>query len=161
MPIKADKIVKYVGSLDSMPSRIAKARVVELITDKEPFYLALVRLEKEVANLRRDKESFDLATKKLENEVTELKRKENLAKKLVVDEFKASKEYKEVVEEEVASYFGEGFDLCKKHVSLCFPDLDNEDIQINPDCADGDGDAEVDEDGTAMQDATLPINQLS
>ncbi|GFZ08744.1 hypothetical protein Acr_20g0005520 [Actinidia rufa] len=102
----------------------------ELMTDKECYDLALVRLEKEVAYLKRDEESSDLAAEKFMEEVAELKRKENLAKKLAIDKFKVSEEYKEVVEEEVPSYFGEGFDLCKKQLSPRFLDIDIDDMQI-------------------------------
>ena len=92
-------------------------------------------MEKEVADLKRDKENSDIATEKLEKEVVKLKRRENLANKLAVNEFKASVEYKEAVEKEDSSYFGEGFELCKKQVSLRFPDIDIEDMHIDPDRA--------------------------
>ncbi|GFS41474.1 hypothetical protein Acr_00g0074540 [Actinidia rufa] len=83
-------------------------RVADLMTDKERFDLALVWLERKVVDLKRHKESFDLATEKFEKEVAELKRKKNLAKKLAIDEFKASKEYRESVEEEASPYSARG-----------------------------------------------------
>ncbi|GFS41479.1 hypothetical protein Acr_00g0074570 [Actinidia rufa] len=68
--------------------------------------VSLVR--EKVVDLKRHKESFDLATEKFEKEVAELKRKKNLAKKLAIDEFKASKEYRESVEEEASPYSARG-----------------------------------------------------
>ena len=124
------------------------------MTDKERFDLSLVRLEKEVCCLKMDKESSDLASKKFKKEVDELKRKENLAKKLAIDEFIVSEEYKEA-----SSYFNKGFHSCKKQLRLRFPTLDIDDMQINHDLTDGDEDVEVDEGGPVAQDATLPIDQ--
>ena len=57
------------------------------------------------------------------------------------------------MEEEDSSYFGKGFYLCKKQ-RLHFPNLDIDDMQINPDLGNRDEDAEVNEDETAIQDAT-------
>ena len=51
-------------------------------------------------------------------------------------------EYKEAVEGVVSSYLGEGFDLCKKKISILHPDLDILDIQIDPDLVDEDEEEE-------------------
>ena len=48
---------------------------------KECSDVALVRLEKEVADLKRNKENFYVPVEKLEKEVVKLKRRENLIKK--------------------------------------------------------------------------------
>ena len=69
-------------------ARDFKNRVAKLVTDKEHFDAALLRLEKEVANLKKDKKNFDVAMEKFEKEVAELKRRENCTKKLAIDEFK-------------------------------------------------------------------------
>ena len=45
--------------------------------------------------------------------------------------------------------------MCKKQISLRFPDLNIEDMQIDPNLVDGDEDAEVNEDETTVHDATL------
>ena len=60
------------------------------------------------------------------------------------------------MEYEASSYFGEGFDLCKKQLSLHFPDID--DMQIDPNLVDGDEDAKVNED-EIVQNAILPTTQ--
>ena len=114
-----------------------------------------------MADLKKDKESCDLAVEKFEKEVAKLKIKENLAKKLTIDEFKAFDEYNEVMEEEASLYFDEGFDLCKKQLSLHFLDLDIEDMKIDPNLPAGDDDAEVDEDGTVVQNASLNLLEPS
>ncbi|GFZ03468.1 hypothetical protein Acr_16g0000920 [Actinidia rufa] len=110
---------------------------------------------KELTRLKKDKEDSDIAAKKLENEVAKLKMRENLTKKLAVDELKASEEYKETMEEEASSYFGEGFNKYKKQLNLLVPNLDIDDQQIDPDLVDGDED-EVDEGKVVVQNTTLP-----
>ncbi|GFS38241.1 hypothetical protein Acr_00g0056420 [Actinidia rufa] len=79
-------------------TRDFEKRVAKLVTNKECSDVALVRMEKDMANLKRTKENFDVVVEKLEKKVAELKRRENLSKKLAINEFKASKEYKKVVE---------------------------------------------------------------
>ena len=80
----------------------------------------------------KEKELSYLAIEKFEKQIVELKRKENLSKKFVVTEFKASKEYKEALIEVVLTYYGEEFDLCKNQIKFCIPHLDIDDIQIDP-----------------------------
>ena len=53
--------------------------------------------------MKRDKENSDVDTETFKKEVAKLKRRESIAKKLVVDEFKASEEYKEAVEKEASA----------------------------------------------------------
>ena len=56
--------------------------------------------------------------------MAELKRKKTLAKMSAIEEFKSLEDYKEAVEEETSSYFGEGFELCKNQIKLFHPKLD-------------------------------------
>ena len=49
----------------------------------------------------------------------------------------------------------------QKQLSLHFLNLNIEDMQIDPDLANGDVDAEVNEDEIVVQDTTLLTNQLS
>ena len=83
-------------------TRDFKKRLAMLMTDKERSDTALARLEEEMANLNRDNENSDVTIEKFEKEVAQLKRRENLAKKLAVDEFKASEEHNEGVEEKAS-----------------------------------------------------------
>ncbi|GFS33729.1 hypothetical protein Acr_00g0030260 [Actinidia rufa] len=178
-------MVKYVGSLDLTMSQVASicltggeegtsihlGMVLELKASvfKDPvvagklaqtfLLLADKKMARKIELDQRDKESSDLTMEKFEKKVVELKGKENLAKNLAVDEFKASKECKEAVEEETFLYFDEGFNLCKKYFSLRFPNLDIDDMEINPDLAKGDKDAKVDKGGTIMKDVTISIDR--
>ena len=49
-----------------------------------------------------------------------------------IEDYKTSDDFQDAVEQEASKYFGEGFDLCKKHISLLYPKLNIPDIQINP-----------------------------
>ena len=51
------------------------------------------------------------------------------------------------------SYFGERFDLCKKQINLLHPDLDINDLQIDPGLVEGNED---EEEGKDVHDTTLP-----
>ncbi|GFZ03453.1 hypothetical protein Acr_16g0000770 [Actinidia rufa] len=130
-----------------------------------------------VAELTREREHFDLAIEKPEKEVANLKRKEDLTKKLAITKFKAFEETKDLYDllenkgdkpaatkdeealiEEVSTYYYEGFDLCKKQIKLGFPNIDIDDMQVDLDLAEeGDEDAVVDRDETAVQDQVSPI----
>ncbi|GFS44352.1 hypothetical protein Acr_00g0089820 [Actinidia rufa] len=86
------------------------SRVAELKADKQRSNVVVSVLEKELEGLKSYTKEFNIATEKLEKEMAKLRRGEVLTKKLAVDKFKASEEYKEAVEEAASSYFGEGFD---------------------------------------------------
>ena len=51
---------------------------------------------------------------KFKKEMAELRRRKVVSKKLAVDKFKASKEYKEGLEGATSLYFGKGFNQSKK-----------------------------------------------
>ncbi|GFS46165.1 hypothetical protein Acr_00g0100540 [Actinidia rufa] len=77
--------------------------------------VAKLEIEKQHADeLRKFKEEHDIAMKKHEKKMAKMRRREAFTKTSAIDEFKALDDYKEVVEEAASSYFGEGFDLCKK-----------------------------------------------
>ncbi|GFZ01026.1 hypothetical protein Acr_14g0006610 [Actinidia rufa] len=88
--------------------------------------------------LRRLKEEHDVSLKRHEKDMAEIRRKDALAKTSVIDEFKSLDEYMKVVEGAASSYFGEGFDLCKKQIGILHPNLDIQDLQIDPDLVDED-----------------------
>ena len=75
-----------------------ESRVVELETDKQSSDTIVSDIEKELEELKKFKEEYDIAIEKHKKEMAEIRRRELIAKKLVVDEFKAFEEYKEVVE---------------------------------------------------------------
>ena len=56
--------------------------------------------------------------------MTRLEKQVVHAKKLAIEEFRASDDFKEAVELTASTYFGKGFDQCKKKLNLLFPDLD-------------------------------------
>ena len=65
---------------------------------------------------------------KFKKEMAELRRRKVVSKKLAVDKFKASKEYKEGLEGATSLYFGKGFNQSKKQINLLFLDLNINDL---------------------------------
>ena len=108
--------------------------------------------------LRRMKEEHDAVLERNEKNVVELKRNEVLAKTSTIEEFKASDDYKEAVEKLASSYFGEGFNLCKKQIGLLHPNLDIQDLQINPKLAEEDEEEKEEE---KNEEGNLDNNPLS
>ena len=54
---------------------------------------------------------------RLEAEVAELKKRETLAKKKAIEEFKSLDDFHEAVATSVSTYFGEGFNFCKRQLA--------------------------------------------
>ncbi|XP_057514520.1 uncharacterized protein LOC130796216 [Actinidia eriantha] len=101
-PAVAEKLVQaFVLFIDK--KMLENMELDEVVTQ---FYNAFNK--EEVARLKKDKEDSDVTAEKLEKEVAKLKRRGNLTKKLSIDEFKSSEEYKETMEDEASSYFGKG-----------------------------------------------------
>ena len=117
---------------------IAQKRVTKIAKEKEKvttakalFNLASEKLEKKVAELKRGKEK-------------EVAKAVELAKMLAIIEFKAPGEHEEALVLEPSRYYGEGVDLCIKKIKLRFPDLDVDNMEIDPILAEeGDGDCVV------------------
>ncbi|GFS29022.1 hypothetical protein Acr_00g0005020 [Actinidia rufa] len=87
---------------DEMPQaqQIAKNlenRVAKLEADKQHSNAAMSTTRKELEKLKKYKEEFDVAMEKHEKEMAKMRRKVVRAKKLAVDECKASEEYKKAV----------------------------------------------------------------
>ena len=55
--------------------------------------------------------------------MAELEKKEVLVKKKAIEEFKSSDDFQEAVVTSASSYFGEGFDFCKRHLAHHHPNL--------------------------------------
>ncbi|GFZ06996.1 hypothetical protein Acr_18g0011660 [Actinidia rufa] len=66
---------------------------------------------------RADSTELELAT------VAELTSKLAKAKELAIEDFKASEEFKAAVTDSVATYFGDGFEFCKRQLLHQFPNL--------------------------------------
>ncbi|GFY97471.1 hypothetical protein Acr_12g0000120 [Actinidia rufa] len=96
------------------------------------------RWQKVVAGLKKYKDNSNVIVEKFKKKMAKLKMREIIAKKLAIDDFKASEEYKETVKGAASSYFGETFDQCKKQINLLFSDLDVNDRQMDPYLVDGD-----------------------
>ncbi|GFZ21560.1 hypothetical protein Acr_29g0007220 [Actinidia rufa] len=92
--------------------------------------------------LRRVKEEHDADLERLQKEVAELKEREALAKMLTAKEYKPSDDFQEALEKAASTYFGEGFDLCKKQIRLLHPYLDIQDLQIDPELVEDDEEKE-------------------
>ncbi|GFY95557.1 hypothetical protein Acr_10g0009420 [Actinidia rufa] len=60
---------------------------------------------------------------RLETEVAELTSKLALAKKLIIEEFKSSDDFKEVVTDSTATYFSDGFEFYKRQLLYQHPNL--------------------------------------
>ncbi|GFS31348.1 hypothetical protein Acr_00g0016870 [Actinidia rufa] len=65
-------------------------------------------------------------------EVAELRKKEALAKESAIKEYKFSNDFSEAVKKVAFTYFGEGFNLCKKQIGILHPNLNIQDFQIDP-----------------------------
>ena len=63
------------------------------------------------------------AMARLEAEVAELTSILALAKKLAIEEFKSSNDFKDAVTDSAAMYFGEGFEFCKRQILHQHPNL--------------------------------------
>ena len=98
--------------------------------------------------LRRLKKEHDADLERHEKEMVELRKKEVLSKTLAIEEFKSSNDYKEAVEKATSSYFDESFDLCKKKIGLFQPNLDIQDLQIDPNLVEEGKNEEKDEPDT-------------
>ncbi|GFY97721.1 hypothetical protein Acr_12g0002620 [Actinidia rufa] len=84
------------------------------------------------------------ALERHKKEMAKLKRKEALAKTSMIEEFKSLYDFKEAVEGAASTYFGKGFDLCKKQIGLLHPSLDIQDLQIDLDLVEEDEEEEKD-----------------
>ena len=83
--------------------------------------------------------------------MAKLKQKEDLSKESVVQEYKSSDDLQEAVEQVTSNYVGEGFDLCKKQIVHLHPELDIQNIQIDPEL--------VEEENDKLVDSPLPSQQ--
>ncbi|PSS08090.1 hypothetical protein CEY00_Acc18454 [Actinidia chinensis var. chinensis] len=88
--------------------------------------------EKKVAG---EVEAKNKEVAKLEVRVVELKNSQNLAKGRIITAFKESEDFQEAVMGSASSYFGDGFDFCKRQLWHHYPNLgiNFDDIEMNQD----------------------------
>ncbi|GFY80874.1 hypothetical protein Acr_01g0006830 [Actinidia rufa] len=114
---------------------------VILPTDKEKvekFTFDQGALTKVSAKGKKDAEEVEAKNKeveRLEARVTKLEKSQNLAKGRIIAAFKESDDFQEAVIGSVSSYFGDGFNFCKRQLAHHYPNLsiDLEDIEMDCD----------------------------
>ncbi|GFY91662.1 hypothetical protein Acr_08g0000580 [Actinidia rufa] len=134
-PAVAEKLLQ--GGSGKVGSQLGDHEVAELEAEKQHA----------VEELRRMKEEHVAALERHEKEMAEMREKEALIKRYyasAVEEFKSSDDFKETMEKAASLYFGEGFDLCKKQIGFFYPNLDIQDLPIDPDLVKEDEEEEKD-----------------
>ncbi|GFZ00545.1 hypothetical protein Acr_14g0001800 [Actinidia rufa] len=84
---------------------------------------ALGQAETRVAELNEEKSRPGTEVDDLKTTVAELTSKLAKAKELAIEDFKASEEFKAAVTDSAATYFGDGFEFCKRQLLHQFPHL--------------------------------------
>ncbi|GFY86563.1 hypothetical protein Acr_05g0002020 [Actinidia rufa] len=82
-----------------------------------------VKAETRVAELNEEKSRPGTEVDDLKTTVAELTSKLAKAKELAIEDFKASEEFKAAVTDSAATYFGDGFEFCKRQLFHQFPNL--------------------------------------
>ncbi|GFS30801.1 hypothetical protein Acr_00g0014170 [Actinidia rufa] len=82
-----------------------------------------IKAETRVAELNEEKSRPGTEVDDLKTTVAELTSKLAKAKELAIEDFKASEEFKAAVTDSAATYFGDGFEFCKRQLLHQFPNL--------------------------------------
>ncbi|GFY86217.1 hypothetical protein Acr_04g0009550 [Actinidia rufa] len=82
-----------------------------------------VKAETRLAELNEEISSLGTKVDDLKATVAELTSKLTKAKELAIEDFKASEEFKAAVTDSAATYFGDGFEFCKRQLLHQFPNL--------------------------------------
>ncbi|GFZ03259.1 hypothetical protein Acr_15g0018670 [Actinidia rufa] len=82
-----------------------------------------VKAENRLAKLNEERSRPDTEVDDLKATVAELTNKLAKAKELAIEDFKASEEFKAAVTDSAATYFGDGFEFCKRQLLHQFPNL--------------------------------------
>ncbi|GFY80953.1 hypothetical protein Acr_01g0007620 [Actinidia rufa] len=80
-----------------------------------------IKAETRVAELNEEKSRPGTEVDDLKTTVAELTSKLAKAKELAIEDFKASEEFKAAVTDSAATYFGDGFEFCKRQLLHQFP----------------------------------------
>ncbi|GFY94435.1 hypothetical protein Acr_09g0008810 [Actinidia rufa] len=83
--------------------------------------------------LAQDADARDKVIARLEARISELERSQSLTQGRIIAAFKESDDFLEAVRGSASSYFGDGFDFCKRQLAHQYPDLgvDLEDVEMN------------------------------
>ncbi|GFZ00652.1 hypothetical protein Acr_14g0002870 [Actinidia rufa] len=82
-----------------------------------------VKAENRLAELNEERSRPGTEVDDLKATVAELTSKLAKAKELAIEDFKASEEFKAAVTDSAATYFGDGFEFCKRQLLHQFPNL--------------------------------------
>ncbi|GFZ16011.1 hypothetical protein Acr_25g0004200 [Actinidia rufa] len=83
--------------------------------------------------LTEDVDARNKVIAKLEARISELEKSQSLTQGRIIAAFKESDDFLEVVRGSASSYFGDGFDFCKRQLAHQYPDLgvDLEDVEMD------------------------------
>ncbi|GFY97651.1 hypothetical protein Acr_12g0001920 [Actinidia rufa] len=83
--------------------------------------------------LTEDADARDKVIAKLEARISELEKSQSLTQGRIIAAFKESDDFLEAVKGSASSYFGDGFDFCKRQLANQYPDLgvDLEDVEMD------------------------------
>ena len=94
-----------------------------------------VREQQATEDLQKVKDEWDATINKLEKEISKLKNREVVTRKSDIEEYKSFNGFYEPVVQATSKYIGEGFDLCKKHISFHHPEFDIQGLEIDDELA--------------------------
>ncbi|GFY95424.1 hypothetical protein Acr_10g0008090 [Actinidia rufa] len=83
--------------------------------------------------LAEDADAKSKVIAKLEARISELEKSQSLTQGRIIAAFKESDDFLEAVRGSTSSYFGDGFDFCKRQLAHQYPDLgvDLEDVEMD------------------------------
>ncbi|GFZ01680.1 hypothetical protein Acr_15g0002890 [Actinidia rufa] len=83
--------------------------------------------------LTEDADAKDKVISKLEARISELEKSQSVSQGRIIAAFKESDDFLEAVRGSASSYFGDGFDFCKRQLAHQYPDLgfDLEDVEMD------------------------------
>ncbi|GFY98559.1 hypothetical protein Acr_12g0011000 [Actinidia rufa] len=94
---------------------------------------ALAEEKEKGKKLAQDADARDKVIARLEARISELERSQSVTQGRIIAAFKESDDFLEAVRGSASSYFGDGFDFCKRQLAHQYPDLgvDLEDVEMD------------------------------
>ncbi|GFY80995.1 hypothetical protein Acr_01g0008040 [Actinidia rufa] len=94
---------------------------------------ALAEEQAKGKKLAEDADARNKVITKLEARISELEKSQSLTQGRIIAAFKESDDFLEAVRGSASSYFGDGFDFCKRQLAHQYPDLgvDLEDVEMD------------------------------
>ncbi|GFY89099.1 hypothetical protein Acr_06g0010390 [Actinidia rufa] len=94
---------------------------------------ALAEEQAKGKKLAEDADARNKVIAKLEARISELEKSQSLTQGRIIAAFKESDDFLEAVRGSASSYFGDGFDFCKRQLAHQYPDLgvDLEDVEMD------------------------------